>query len=122
MQTLDQIRAKFAWDRVNRVEPEIRREYRNLAKSLPALVMSNGLMQTVAYLQAKADNRKRNEHAQLRDHILEWLVREDVIGQPDFESAMKWSMTTTTLEYQRATEETQAILRWIRQLADTVKE
>lgn len=124
MRTLDQIRAEFAWARVKAVEPSVREKYRNLAKSLPALVMTNGLMQTLAFLKGKADNRNRNEHGQLLTHILEWLRDADVIPgqQVGFEAAMNWCVARerTTLDYQRATEETQAILRWIRQLADTL--
>lgn len=124
MRTLDQIRAEFAWSRVQAVEPNVREKYRNLAKSLPALVMSNGLLQTLAFLKGKTDNRNRNEHGQILTHILEWLRDTAVIPgqQVSFEAAMNWcaERRRTTLEYQRATEETQAILRWIRQFADTL--
>jgi CRISPR-associated protein Cmr5 len=124
MRTLDQIRAEFAWARVKVVEPGLREKYRNLAKSVPALVMTNGLMQTLAFLKGKADNRNRNEHGQLLTHILEWLRDSGVIPgqQVGFDSAMNWCVARerSTLDYQRATEETQAILRWIRQLADTL--
>jgi CRISPR-associated protein Cmr5 len=124
MRTLDQIRAEFAWARVNKVDPAARDKYRKLAKSLPALVMTNGLMQTLAFLKGKADNRKRNEHDRLLTDILEWLLEAKVIvgHQANFEALMNWCVARerTTIEYQRATEETQAILRWIRQLADTL--
>jgi CRISPR-associated protein Cmr5 len=122
MRTLDQIRAEFAWARVNAVDQAVREKYRNLAKSVPALVMTNGLMQTFAFLKGKADNR--NEHDRLLTDILQWLREAKVIvgQQLDFAAAMNWcaARERTTLEYQRATEETQAILRWIRQLADTL--
>lgn len=115
MRTLDQIRAEFAWERVQNPA----KEYRNLAKSLPALVMSNGLMQTLAFLQGKG----KGEHLRLRDDILLWLVSKPAEVLPpaakDFGQAMKFLAAMDTLAYQRATEETQAILRWIRQLADT---
>jgi CRISPR/Cas system CMR-associated protein Cmr5 small subunit len=81
-------------------------------------------MQTLAFLKGKADNRSRNEHDRLLTHILEWLREAGVIPgqQVGFEGVMNWCVAPerTTLEYQRATEETQAILRWIRQLADTL--
>jgi CRISPR-associated protein Cmr5 len=124
MRTLDQIRAEFAWGRVNAVEPGTRDKYRNLAKSLPALVMTNGLMQALAFLKGKADNRGRNEHGLLLAHLLEWLRETGVLPGTacNFEGVMAWCAASdrTTLDYQRATEETQAILRWIRQLAETL--
>jgi CRISPR-associated protein Cmr5 len=124
MRTVDQVRAEFAWKRVNAVEPNIREKYRNLAKALPALVMTNGLMQSLAFLKGKADHRNRNEHDRLLNHLLEWLHEAQVIGgqQAGFEVAMAWCVAKerSTLDYQRATEETLAILRWVRYLADTV--
>ncbi len=53
MKTLDQIRAEYAWKCVQGVDDK----YKNLAKGLPALVMSNGLMQTLAFLQGKANGQ-----------------------------------------------------------------
>jgi CRISPR-associated protein Cmr5 len=145
MRTLEQIRADFAWKRVNdhlqaliveakkHIDDDEKAanhaakefgKYRNLAKSMPALVMTNGLMQTLAFLKGKADKSNRNEHDRLLAHVLEWLREVKVIvdQQVDFAKVMNWcaDRERTTLEYQRATEETQAILRWIRQLADTL--
>lgn len=121
MQTLDQIRAKFAWDRVNQVDGGIRDKYKKLAKSLPALVMSNGLMQTLAFLQAKG----KDEHRRLIQNILEWLgppnARVLEQNETQFGPAMDKFAKMTSLSYQRATEETLAILRWIRQLAATLQ-
>lgn len=124
MRTLEQIRAEFSWERVNAVSPEVREKYRNLAKSLPALVMTSGLMQTLAFLQAKADNRSRNEHGQLLAHVLAWLTHEKVTAlnarQAGFAAAMTALAGMDSLDYQRANEETLAILRWIRHFADTI--
>jgi CRISPR-associated protein Cmr5 len=118
MRTLDQIRAEFAWRRVQNPT----KEYRNLAKSLPALVMSNGLMQTLAFLEAKG----KDEHKRLSEDILSWLADQQTqVLSPNeqeqgFEAAMKRLAEMDSLAYQRATEEALAILRWIRHLADTL--
>lgn len=121
MQTLDQIRAAFAWKQVNAVGPATREKYKNLAKSLPALIMSNGLMQTLAFLQAKG---KSEHHKRLSGDILAWLADPETqvlnSNEQNFEGAMKRFAATDSLGYQRATEETLAILRWIRHLADTL--
>lgn len=121
MKTLDQIRAEWAWKKVQGVDEK----YKNLAKGLPALVMSNGLMQTLAFLEGKADKDRRNEYAKLADHILRWLGhREAQVLQPeeaaDFNSSMTALSQCDSLLYQRATEEALAILKWIRYLANAV--
>jgi len=141
MRTLDQIRAEFAWKRISehaatllaeaqrqdekKAEKQAAKEfekYAKLAKGVPALVMSNGLLQTLAFLEAKG--QKNPEHARLLEDIRSWLVGRDALVLPaqthNFQQAMTALVGMDTLSYQRATEETQAILRWIRQLADTL--
>lgn len=119
MKTLDQIRAQYAWGCVQGIDAK----YKNLSKGLPALVMSNGLMQTLAFLQGKAEGG--NEHQKIIKHILEWLGRPDaqVFTNDrcrDFASAMEALSECDSLLYQRATEETLNLLKWIRYLAATV--
>ncbi|ROQ92064.1 type III-B CRISPR module-associated protein Cmr5 [Desulfosoma caldarium] len=126
MKTLDQIRAEYAWACVQGVDEK----YKNLAKGLPALVMSNGLMQTLAFLQGKAGkkedkNREINEHEKLLGHLLDWLGRPEahVLRAKDsenFANAMKALSGCDSLLYQRATEEALAVLKWIRYLANAV--
>ena len=119
MKTLDQERANYAWQRVQKPT----KEYRNLAKSLPALIMSNGLMQTLAFLQGKG----KDEHKRLLQDILLWLINPVVsilhLGIKSFPEAMEMmSKEMNSPAYQRATEESLSVLRWIRYLVDTVYE
>ena len=113
MKTLDQERSEFAWAKVQGMS----KDYKNLAKSMPALVMTNGLMQALAFLEAKGENQHRN----LLGHIQEWLRIQQILSDTSFEGTMKkFAHEMDSLDYQRATEETLAILRWIRHLADTL--
>jgi CRISPR-associated protein Cmr5 len=117
IKTLDQIRAQYAWEQVQGTDDK----YKNLAKGLPALVMSNGLMQTLAFLKGKG----ANEHSRLLAHILGWLGSDHarVLTRDqceDFNKAMNALAACDSLQYQRATEETLAILKWIRYLAAAV--
>lgn len=122
MQTLDQQRAAFAWKCVQGQS----RDYRNLAKSLPALVMSNGLMQTLTFLKAK---EKKVHHAILGAQICAWadlmekkpkLSGDGAVFCAEFSTIMKKLVEMSPEKYRVATEETLEILRWIRQLADAV--
>lgn len=111
--SLDQIRAAYAWTCVDRCS----QDYVNLAKAAPALIMSNGLMQTLAFFKAKG----KDHHMALLDHMVRWLARPDVCGSflvgHEFGPAMSSLSAGTSDQYLRATQEALAILRWIRQLA-----
>jgi CRISPR-associated protein Cmr5 len=103
-------------------------KYANLAKAAPALVMNNGLMQTLAFFHAKEEHHRR-----LGRHISEWLV-ETFAGQDGFPSRSEVGQKEDQLFiqvmqaltqakphlYRRATEEALSLLRWIRQFASAV--
>ena len=111
MRTLEQERAKFAWEKVQGQSED----YRNLVKGLPAMIMTNGLMQTLAFLEAKG----KDHHKNLVKHIVEWMNERKIIDQGnDFGKVMNRLYGCSSHEYQRITEEVLAFLRWLRQLAD----
>ncbi|HPC82483.1 MAG TPA: type III-B CRISPR module-associated protein Cmr5 [Thermoanaerobaculaceae bacterium] len=115
-QSLEQKRAAYAWERVSGCSEK----YEKLAKAAPSLVMGNGLLQTLAFMQSKSDEK---HYKDLLSHILVWLARQDVCGsfitKGDFPTAVQ-ALTApdrSSEGYMRATQEALAILRWIRQLA-----
>lgn len=105
--SIEQERAAYAWECV---AGGVNKEYVNLAKRAPALIMQNGLMQALAFYKAKG-------HDRLTMNITGWLQRRKLIEQTQFDSVMKELSGTTADQYMRATEETLEILRWIRQFA-----
>jgi len=111
--SLDQKRAAYAWQKVQGQNDE----YGKLAKGAPALIMNNGLMQTLAFYQDKG----KSHHKALNQHIIGWLWERrpgrDVGVAPTFEQTMAELLTADSQAYRKATEETLALLRWIRQLA-----
>lgn len=109
MQSLEQECAAFAWRKV-KGQPT---EYVNLAKGAPALVMSQGLMQTLAFFQSKGEEH----HKHLLSHILEWLEKRKIIKVASFKEAMGELAEMSSENYLRATQEALAVLKWIRQLA-----
>lgn len=120
MSSLDQERSAYAWKRAQNCSSD----YANLAKSAPALIMNNGLMQTLAFFMAKG-----GEHKTLNTHIIEWLgVRFKGVGafpenekKADFQSVMAALHQSEPAVYRRASEEALALLRWIRQFASAVR-
>lgn len=114
---LDQERAAYAWEMV----ADCSDKYADLAKSAPALVMNNGLMQTLAFLQDKSGSKK-DHHAALAEHICEWLKRHCgvAVGDASYKGVMEGLFKANPALYRRATDETLALLRWIRQFAAAI--
>ena len=79
--------------------------------------MANGLMQSLAFFESKDEN----VHIKLQQHILNWLCKRKVIKNAEYSAAMEALFNAPSIEIRRATEETLAILRWIRQFAPTAQ-
>ncbi|BBA36062.1 CRISPR-associated Cmr5 family protein [Methylocaldum marinum] len=109
MQTLEQQRAAFAWEKVQRCTSD----YKNLAKGAPALIMNNGLMQALAFYQSKG----KEHHLSLNRHLCEWLRQRAIVGDASFAGTMAELHQAGSARYRLATEEALAVLKWIRQFA-----
>jgi CRISPR-associated protein Cmr5 len=113
--TLEQQRAQFAWQCAQEGVQVAGAEYRNLAKAAPALIMNNGLMQTLAFYQDKDKDHHRALATQLRRWIMQ---RAGGNGQdPGFQPMMEVLLRAQPDQYRQATDEALLILRWIRQFA-----
>lgn len=108
MDNLDQQRAAYVWSDTRRWS----NEHQNLAKGTPAMIMQNGLMQTVAYLQEKS---KAGED--LVSHITKWLKQKQFIGATSYTAVMSQLVIMDSNDYLVCTDEVMALLRWTRQLA-----
>lgn len=113
--TLEQKRAQFAWDFAKEGTALAGDEYRNLAKAAPALIMNNGLMQTLAFYQDK----NKPQHQALARHLRCWIMKPaGGNGQdPGFQPKMEELLRADPDNYRQATDEALLILRWIRQFA-----
>ncbi|MDG4554100.1 MAG: type III-B CRISPR module-associated protein Cmr5 [Candidatus Competibacter sp.] len=122
--SLDQQRAAYAWKCVQNVP----KDYDKLAKAAPALIMNNGLMQALAFYQDKGKTKEgvMDRYHALNAHLMRWLGQQ--FGGNSFPSAQNASFDTVMPAlydarpelFRRATEETLALLRWIRQFAAAV--
>jgi len=111
--SLDQVRAAYAWQKVGATPSK---DYVNLAKGAPALVMSNGLMQTLAFYRSKG----RQHHNDLLNHVIGWLGKlfpKEIEPTASFETSMDFLQKGDSATYMHATEEVLEVLRWIRQFA-----
>ena len=113
MANLEQQRAKHAWSCVSQAKGDLL----GVALNAPALVMSNGLMQTLAFLQHKG-----GAHAELLGGLCSWLGRPRLVWRKgcgaDFEAIMsKLFEEDDGGTYLRATEEALEWLKWVRHFA-----
>lgn len=113
MKTLEQQRAEHAWKCVQGCDEK----YTALAKGAPALIMSNGLMQSLAFYASKG----KNEHIKLNADILGWLNERELVNSKVFSEGMNDLYRGETTQYRRATQETLDFLKWIRHFAPVVK-
>jgi CRISPR-associated protein Cmr5 len=115
-QTLQQKRAAHAWACIEKVEnmKHLQKKYGSLVRGLPALVQSDGLGQTLAFLLAKAGGKEDKEHKVAYDHIADWLKQELDVN----DDLLKWLLEKNTKDYRRATAETLAYLSWLKRFAE----
>lgn len=118
-ETPDQRRAKYAWEKVkghSNEEPSFD-QYANLAKGAPALIMSNGLMQALAYINSRKEQQKKA----LAKDLCEWLSETMKVKSGEFTDVMEALQTMPVGDYMRATDETLQVLRWLRQFVAVFK-
>ena len=111
--TLEQRRAQDAWNRCEGCD----KDYANLAKSLPALIMNSGLMQVMAFLHEKGSEGSQRHCGDLADHLRAWLHERFPQIPGDFKGFMENLMEADARTFQAVTTEAFSWLRWLRQMA-----
>jgi CRISPR-associated protein Cmr5 len=116
LRTLEQERAKHAWDCVQEVKDKpFAGDYRTIAVRVPSLIVTNGLGQTLAFLKAKGKGEPGNEHEVLYRHLTDWVGRK-VNADGDL---LSWLVNTaTSQQYRLATMEALALLQWLKRFAE----
>ncbi len=121
MRTLEQRRAHYAWMRIETVSEGDKGTANDVAmylKGMPAMVLANGLGQSLAFMLSKAKGNEADAHYIVYDMIAEWLVdRRNVYGGPKAK-LMLAIIEGDRATYQQAQEETWALLVWLKKFAD----
>ncbi len=124
--TLEQGRAKFAYDRVKDVADldhnqaglstkeankikSLKEKYKSGAKKLPVLIKTNGLGQALAFVQ------NRENFPKLYDQIARWLRSKELIGESEMIDQV---IEMESGKYRQITTEILALLNWIRRFVD----
>lgn len=117
-QTLEQRRAASAWQKIQEVngQPDaFKKKYSGLARKAPALIMTAGLGQALAFWRAKAGG-KADEHQMLYNHLSTWVMGEmKMSGSDDLLGGILRQSSTV---YRQATAEALAFLVWLKRFAE----
>ncbi len=65
-QSIEQARAKFAWEHVNKNKSG---DYKAVIDKVPTYIKTNGLLNTLAFLYSKG-----NKHSVVFTQIIDWLI------------------------------------------------
>ncbi len=116
-QTKEQERAAKAWEDVAAVQGQsFGGKYGGWVKKLPALVLTNGLGQTLAFLRAKGKG-KANAPQTLYNHLSTWIMGE-VAHEKGSLLLLEWLMQQDSATYRRATTEALAFINWLKRFAE----
>jgi len=120
-QTKEQERAAAAWNAVDNVPEQFKKQYGTVIKKLPMLILTNGLGASLAFLLAKGTPKRGDQpsnenraHKTAYDHLSAWVMSQ---LQPNSD-LMEWVRTKNSTDYRRATTETLAYLNWLKRFAE----
>ncbi len=118
-QTLQQERAASAWAQIEQVEAHLRdvkKEYGSLVRGLPAMILSDGLAQTLAFLLAKGKGDAKKPHQAAYEHLSAWVCQRLNAGKNM--DLLQWVLQKSSADYRRATTEALAYLHWLKRFAE----
>lgn len=129
MQTIQQQRAAYALERVERDRDEnmntkgFQSAYKSYASGLPAMIQMNGLGQAAAFYRSKAagQDSKALAYGCLYELLSDWLTKT---GQPysAYSDLLRGVTTEDMRTYMLAQSEAQALLDWVKKFAKAYME
>lgn len=116
-QTLQQKRAASAWKQVEETDKrDYKNKYGSLVRGLPAMIQTDGLGQTLAFLLAKARGNHNSEHWAAYEHLGAWLGADEQFGFG--KDAFTWLLKQDSDTYRQAAAEAQAYLGWLKRFVE----
>ena len=113
MQSLEHERAKFAYNKIKKIENHSEKDkYKSYAVNLGTLILTNGLLSTVAFYS------KEDIHKEIIEWLKEKLVNENLI--PD---QIDFAKTISELPIERyilVTNASLSIAQWLKRFAEAI--
>lgn len=125
---LEKGRAEFAYKcakDITEKEEDIRKNYRSYVRGLPAMILTNGLGQALAFINAKKENPEKNQknaYNYLYEHIEEYMKSGNTvkISVENGKNLVEWVISIDSQRYRWATEEILAFSNWLRRFAEAL--
>ena len=120
VRTIEQRRSEFALKKVEEVRKEnYRGEYKSLVKKFPMMVLKNGLLQTIAFLEAKG----KEHHKALLDHLKSYLEGESPLSLQVGESLLSEYLSSIDVtQYRNITSDILIFIKWLGRYAEALIE
>ena len=122
--TLDQRRANHAWNAImsfakdkNGEYGDDAKEYAREAHKLPTRIMAAGLGQALAFILAKAKDKKPNLK-RLHEHLTNWVIKQRPTTAKKQDSLLESIIEGDSDFLRRATDESLAYLQWLNRFAE----
>ncbi len=125
--TLDQRRARHAWESVTglaerseggkRQYGDSAKEYGREAKKLPMRILAAGLGSALAFVAAKAKDKKPQLN-RLLAHMTDWVIAKRPMPAPQPGSLLESIVHENADFLRRATDEALAYLQWLNRFAE----
>jgi len=120
--TLEQKRAALAWDKVKEIEGKdetLQKEYRSAVLKAPAMIMTNGLGPTLAFLRSRKEGNKEKAEDILHKHISAWLKSPDapISWTSTKDDIMERIVEEDSIVYRQATQEALMFITWLKRFA-----
>jgi len=106
-------------------EKDFRAEYKSIVVKAPALLKTNGLVSTIAFLFSKQHSSSGAAHKLLCSQIARWLSNKGIVilgTGCTCDEFVEILVKMTRLEVRRANNETIAYLNWLKRFAEGVIE
>ncbi|MCP4107699.1 MAG: type III-B CRISPR module-associated protein Cmr5 [Desulfobacteraceae bacterium] len=129
---IEQVRAKFAYECAEKVSKEdYRKKYKAYVKKIPAMIKTNGLAATFAFVLSKAKIKEKEKartadakaYHKIYEQTSAWLSQDqkNLIALSEKETdelVNKILKLETSSEYRAVTVEILAFFNWLRRFAD----
>ena len=131
-QTLEQIRSKYAFEKIKEVKgSNFEKEFSSLISKLASLILTNGLGNTLAFLFAKS----KDQHLRAIYILSDWLINQSPLGSKKLQDLNAKNvkekaqsilenlvLKASVEEYMFYTEESLRLINWLRRYSDAMLE
>ena len=120
---------QWAWEFAQNAKNKLKnstefKSYRTLVKGCSALISSNGLISTLAYLTSRTSSDNEGPAQTLAKQLAEIVLKDLKIDQQEYKAdeAIKELIECESWKYMAVTTKVMSHLQWLRQFVDVLKE